>query len=363
MNTTNKFGILSFYMIMLLSVGLANHVIVLPLLLDAAKRDAWLSVPIAMVIMMIWSVLLFYKVTRSMAGIRIDVWLKQRIPSGLAYGMVWLLLGIQLFIAYTTLVETAEWTASTYLPDTPVIVVSVVMVALCGFAAWNGIQAIAYTACILLPIVFVLGDFVMSVNMPQKDYLFLLPIMEHGYWPVIRGTAYSVSSFAEIYSLLLIQQHLSKPIRRWQLLLLSFFLAILTFGPTTGTIAEFGPVEADKLRFPAFSQWRLVVIGKYLEHVDFFAVFQWMSGALIRISIPLYLLSEFAPFRASRYKTATLTVICAGLSVSAYFTFRHMFAFKRLLDQYFAYIWILVIAIVFLLWAFTFIKQKKGAGV
>jgi len=32
------------YMIIMLSVGLMNHVIIIPLLLEASKRDAWLVV-------------------------------------------------------------------------------------------------------------------------------------------------------------------------------------------------------------------------------------------------------------------------------------------------------------------------------
>ncbi|MFD1953669.1 endospore germination permease [Paenibacillus thailandensis] len=302
MNATNKFGITSVVMIILLSVGLSNHVLILPLLLDACRRDAWLSVIAAGLLASLFLLLPFFKVVRDLRGVRLDVWLKRRLSSFWASLIVWFFVLVQFVIAIITLAETAEWTASTYLPETPVIVVSVCLIVLCGFAAWSGLQSIAYVSCILLPIVVLLGDFVMSANLPQKDYRFLLPMLENGYWPVWNGMLYVFSSFAEMFLLLLIQQHFSTPVRRWHLVLVILVLTWLTIGPTIGAITQFGPEEAEKLRYPAFSQWRLVHIGKYLEHVDFFAIFQWLSGALIRISIPLYLIAEYGAFRTRRKK-------------------------------------------------------------
>ncbi|MFR9721672.1 hypothetical protein ACL00X_20305, partial [Aeromonas diversa] len=64
---------------------------------------------------------------------------------------------------------------------------------------------------------------------------------------------------------------------------------ILTLGPTIGAIAEFGPFVAAKQRYPAFEEWRLVSIGRYIEHLDFLSVYQWFVGAFIRLSLLCFL--------------------------------------------------------------------------
>ena len=43
----------------------------------------------------------------------------------------------------------------------------------------------------------------------------------------------------------------------------------LTLGPLIGAITEFGPNEATKQRYPAYEEWGLVTIGRYIEHLDF----------------------------------------------------------------------------------------------
>jgi hypothetical protein len=74
--------------------------------------------------------------------------------------------------------------------------------------------------------------------------------------------------------------------------LLGLFLIILVIGPTVGAIAEFGPAEAARLRYPAYEEWRLVVIGRYIRHLDFFSIYQWLSGAFVRISMTMYIIAE-----------------------------------------------------------------------
>src|SRR5690606_22187538 len=140
---------------------------------------------------------------------------------------------------------------------------------------------------ILLPFVIVFGDFVMTANLPAKNYSLILPIAEHGWQPVFLGGLYVGGGLVELIVILLLQQELKKKVALWKLWLLSLFLVLLVFGPVLGAIAEFGPAEAARLRYPAFEEWRLVTIGNYIRHVDFFSIFQWLSGAFVRIAVSL----------------------------------------------------------------------------
>ncbi|XRD23741.1 hypothetical protein AABM34_14730 [Lysinibacillus fusiformis] len=50
--------------------------------------------------------------------------------------------------------------------------------------------------------------------------------------------------------------------------------------------------EASKQRYPAYEEWGLVTIGRYIEHLDFFSIYQWLTGTFIRVSFLLYIVAD-----------------------------------------------------------------------
>lgn len=284
-------GVFPIFCIMMLGIGLMNHVMVLPPLLQEAKRDAWISVLASLPLYLVWIIILYFimKRTRQQA---IMLWLRERYGV-FASRLIQIFFLVYLFaMAAITLKDTIMWTHGTYLPRTPELVLSLSLMSLCFGATRAGIRAIAYVAGILLPFVILFGDFVMSANLPRKDYKLLTPVLENGVSPVLYGCMYVGGGLVELLIILLLQHQLSRKMRFWPLALLGVFLVGLILGPVTGAIAEFGPVVAASLRYPAFEEWRLVKIGRYIQHVDFLSIYQWLSGAFIRISVTVSLMAE-----------------------------------------------------------------------
>ncbi|WP_186446111.1 GerAB/ArcD/ProY family transporter [Paenibacillus cremeus] len=314
MNSRGTIGVLPMFSIMILAVGLMNHVIVIPPLIQDAKRDAWVSVLIILVPYMLWTSLLYYIMKKTNQELFLS-WIKlnfgkliYRIISGVF--VIYLL-----FISSLTLKETVMWTHISYLPRTPVLMLAISMIILCSLAVHLGLEAIAITAGVLLPLIIVLGHFVMTTNLKHKNYHLLTPILENGWSTVLEGCIYVGGGSVEIITFLLIQHELKKKIRLRFLIAVSLFLILLVFGPVTGAIAEFGPFEAAELRFPAFEEWRLVEIGKYIRHVDFLSIYQWISGAFIRISFSMYLVVEIltAYNKQTKSKYVWLALLGIGL--------------------------------------------------
>lgn len=50
--------------------------------------------------------------------------------------------------------------------------------------------------------------------------------------------------------------------------LIHFFIFIIN--GILSLLTTFGPAEAAKQRFPLFTQWRLVSISSFVEHLDFY---------------------------------------------------------------------------------------------
>jgi hypothetical protein len=127
-------------------------------------------------------------------------------------------------------------------------------------------------------------------------------------------------------------------------------------GPLIGAITEFGPFEAAKQMVSPYEQWRLVKIGNYVEHVDFFSIYQWLAGASIRISMSIFLLIDFLPPRQIKHKNkliwliALIFIISAMLPINEYsfylWMYRYYFPISLTIALSVSLVWFIVSLIV-----------------
>ncbi|TDG00804.1 GerAB/ArcD/ProY family transporter [Paenibacillus piri] len=310
-NTT--FSFLQISTILILSIGMMNHVIIIPVLLEVSGRDSWLSVLATSVIFVPVFLIIAYIIQKTTAGGGSSIlqWLKEKYGRWVA-GIITFVMSVSLFFsAVLTGKDFKTWTNASYLPQTPPSVIAIILVALACYMSYKGIRAIAYASAVLLPLVIIFGEFVMVANYPHKDYSMLFPMFEFGTKFLTNGIIFVGTGLIEVMYLIFLQQHIATPIRKWYVLMLGLFLAGLTLGPTMGSIAAFGPVEAQIQRYPAFEEWRLVKIGNYIEHVDFLSIYQWVCGAFVRISLAIFLIAETLP----KYKKLVLFIIAVVMLV------------------------------------------------
>jgi len=290
-----KIGTIQIFMIIMLFNGLLSHVIVNPILLDASRRDSWISLILTGVLYIPWSILIVY-IMRKSGRQHLQEWLAKKTNPFLSWVMLVPIALLIFIIGEMTITQTTVWTVSNYLPTTPQTVIIIVLIIVCHYAAKHGITAIAIGSGVLLPTVIVLGYFVSIANIREKEWLFLLPVFENGWMPIVNGMVYAGGALSEIFLVLLLQHRLKTTMKPWQIMLLALLLVYISLGPIIGAITEFGPTEAAKQMVSPYEQWRLVKLGNYLEHVDFLSVFQWLSGATIRISLAQFLIADlFAP--------------------------------------------------------------------
>ncbi|OXB87907.1 spore gernimation protein [Geobacillus uzenensis] len=309
-------SVLQVLCMVMLSVGLMNHVIVIPFMLEAAHRDAWIAALGALGGLLIWLPLLYF-ILKQLNGERLFDWLKNRFSSPVAYMVAGVSTIFLLLHSFVTLNDTITFTTTSYLTATPRWALIVLIVIACFYNAYRGIDSIANTAMIIWPFVIVFGFFVMLSTTPHKDYSLLKPMLEHGMAPVLRGMMYAGAGYAEVVVLLFLSHRLPRPFSWKALAAIAFLTAGLSIGPTIGAIVEFGPEQATRLRYPAFEQWRMVSLGTYIEHVDFLSVYQWLSGAFIRLSLATALIVELFPIRHSQTRRWVLIVLYLAITLAA----------------------------------------------
>ncbi|WP_246628190.1 endospore germination permease [Paenibacillus oenotherae] len=359
---SKKLGIWSIGMMLMLSVGLANHVFVLPALLVTARRDAWLCIFPALAVLIPWMIVIVHGIMKRTQPARIADWLHHRLPPIVAW-IVLIPVMLLLYVhGFQTFADTIAWTSRTYLPKTPIVVISLMLMALVAFAVWSGLRAVVYMSCLLLPPVVLLGDFVMSVNTPDKNYELLLPIMENGFRSLLNGSLYAGGGLIELSFIVFIQHNMKIRMARWQLVLLLFFLALLTLGPTVGALTEFGPEQAAKLRYPAFAQWRLVTVGDYIEHVDFFAIFQWLSGSFVRTSLALIIMMDLLPVRKAGKKLILLLLISLSYVFGTLWLLNHLVLHQSVAVNVFIASIIVITLVILTIWLLSFRRASSGEG-
>lgn len=346
------------FSILILSAGLVSHVMAIPVILGVSGRDSWLAVLVGAPLFLLW-ILLVFGIVRMIRGQRLPDWLHRQ------YGIVpsWIFrlsAVVVLFISGSyTLHDTSMWTVTTYMQQTPLPVIIVVAALISMMAAYGGIKSIAMTSSILLPLVVLLGYFIMSSNMKYKDYSRLFPVLENGWQPVGDGLVFVLAALSEAWILLLYQHELKTKLRWWHMLLLGLFLISMTLGPTIGAITEFGPAEAAKQRHTAFEQWKLLSLGALFQHVDFLSIYQWLCGAFARVSITLYLIVDLLDVRRPRKRVVALSIVTLAMIVLSIFPWRDDQTLVYLQHIHFPALLIYVIAITLLLGIAALISRRK----
>ncbi|NOU65014.1 GerAB/ArcD/ProY family transporter [Paenibacillus sp. LMG 31461] len=359
--TTGKIGMVSIIMVMMLFNGLTSHVIANPLVLDASGRDAWISVLMTSVLYIPWCALLVYIMKRT-GQQKLRTWLSNQTNPLIA----WLILTpicLELFmIGGMTVIHTEIWTVTNYLPTTPPFVLIIALLLVSYYSAKHGIQTIAINAGILLPVVVFLGYFVSIANTSEKDFALLKPFLEFGWKPALDGMVYSGGALVEIMIMLMLQHRLKTKIRYWQMILLGIILVYITLGPLIGAITEFGPKEAAKQMVSPYEQWRLVKIGAYFEHVDFLSVFQWLSGATVRISLSQFILADLFAFNKAKSRNRFILILTLSYLAFSWIVTKYMPFYLWMYKIYFPVFLItsLIITIVLAVIAWMAKTNKEG---
>ncbi|MBO9604515.1 MAG: endospore germination permease [Paenibacillaceae bacterium] len=325
------------FMLGMTSVGFLNHVVLIPVILEKSQRDAWVAAIAAGLLFLLWTSVIAFIMRRTAQQPLFD-WLAERFGQPVSWLFRIAFLLFLTMMGVVTLNDTTTWTKISYLPHTPYTLIAIMFCLSCLLAATYGIRTLALMNGLVLPLIVLFGFFVMSANFAHKDYSLLFPILEHGLAPIRDGFAVAGGGFAELLLILLFQHHIVRQVRWPFLLLIAVMLIGLTLGPLTGSLAEFGPAEASKHRYPAYEQWRLVRLGNYIEHVDFLSIYQWLAGAFIRLSLILVLSAECMPFAGSQQRQRKVWMLLLSflfiaatlypLSDTNYFAFLETYYFQ-----------------------------------
>ncbi|EZH65461.1 hypothetical protein DH09_17710 [Bacillaceae bacterium JMAK1] len=296
------------YILIIVATGFMVHVLLMPSLLNSAGRDAWLSVLVSLFTLLIIITLITLMV-RKLNGKDLATFLKDQYPAPVAWTILTCFMIIFFAESLISLKFSVDWAKSNYASDAPEIIIVIGFILICFYAAYRGSFVLGLIAVILFPIICSFGILVGVGNMKSKNYDLLFPMFEEGFAPMFEGVLYTNSGFLEMIYILFLLSYTKKKLTFKGMFLSGFVIFILILGPLSGSLAAFGIAESMKLNTPAYEQWRLLSLGRYITRLDFLSIFQWFSGLLVRVALFTILLNQLLPFKRKRISLVLIYIL------------------------------------------------------
>ncbi|WP_227935931.1 GerAB/ArcD/ProY family transporter [Alkalihalobacillus deserti] len=224
----------------------------------------------------------------------------------------------------------SEFVIGNFLLQTPGIVIISSMTLVCAFAVRGGLEVIARTAQLFIPIVILLYLLIVLFLTPEVDPTNMLPVFEEGVMPSILGAASPVAWFSEFILIAFMLPYLmdrEKGLKWGNLSVLSVLLLLVLTNLTA--LFLFGEITAD-LVYPFMNAGKYVEVAEFFAHLESVIMAIWVLGAFIKISVFYYVLALGTAqwLQLSEYKSLVLPlgfliVLFAEWSVTNLIEFKH----------------------------------------
>lgn len=325
-----------------------------------AYRDSWISVILAC-LAALPLILLYHALARNFPGKNIIEYaplITGKIPGLIINLLIWL---FYIFTTAIILAELGDFVTWTFLPETPVTATILLTVAVASFTIKKGIEAIARLNEFLFWIGLSLLLFVAFATINRVNLEYMLPILENGFMPPIRGTLPLLSLTAEISVILVLFPFFSNYKNTLgvslKVLLILFFLYQLG-----GLIVFiFSPNEVAMMKIATFELVQIISFGIFLQRFDTFIIAVWLSGVYVKICIFFYVSSLITAqiFNHSDYRYIVMP-IASLLAILPLFMFRNATALVSFLAHIFPFFALIFQAIVPLILYIIFLIRKKA---
>ena len=272
------------FFLIVLTLPIMGHVVLLPLAIDLAGRDSWISAFFSFPIGVVFLFALYR--------------LRLQYPKGSAHkafkqlqGNVVTIISLFLFLVFfvfltaLSIASLIEMISVAFLPETPIWALVVSFLLLSMYGASKSIKGIALTAGILFFTVMFTGHSITFINFPERDLLDLLPLLENGWKPVFFGTILLSNVWIELLFLLVIPIKDIKEKRLFSVLSLGLIANVLMMLSTmSGAIMTFGLGQAESFIYPALEIVRIIDID-FIDRLDVYALILMTFGCYIRGSL------------------------------------------------------------------------------
>ena len=181
----------------------------------------------------------------------------------------------------------AEFIIGNFLPQTPISIVIITMIAVCAYAVKAGVESIGRTAQLFF-FFFMFPLILMPFLLRDMKPDFLFPMLEHGLLPSLKGALIPQGYFSEAFLMSFFLPFVTdrgKGMRSGMLTILGIALMLTCIN--LFILLVFGTQAADYL-YPVMVAFRYISIADFFENLDSVVMTVWILGMFVKISIFYY---------------------------------------------------------------------------
>lgn len=216
--------------------------------------------------------------------------------------------------------EFTENVVSTVLPSTPILLVAGVFMLAVAYIAYAGLEGIARTAYVFLPILVIGIVGLCLATMNWWEPAFLLPFWGNGVSQIFVGSFQYSSIFTNVLLLTIIYPHAHdatkmKTIGLYSILVSTALLVVLMLSYNM----VFSPQETSHSSFALYQLARLIYMGPFFQRVESVFIFLWVTAATVRMAVTLwgaaYLVSKAFGWPTYRPGVPALAMLTLGVGM------------------------------------------------
>lgn len=202
---------------------------------------------------------------------------------------------VSFFIAFFYLQNTGEITrlygefiANSFLTKTPLIIIIGSMVILCAVTVNAGLEVMGRIAQLFFPIFFIPLIIMIILLVPYFQISNILPILENGFVPVLKGAIPPSGWFTEFFMVSFLFPFLADQQRRLKYSMFTVLSVMITM-VVVNLVVLFVLGNTTSLKV-----YPLMKVAKYIGYADFFENLDsvvmaiWIIGAFVKITVFFY---------------------------------------------------------------------------
>lgn len=316
--STVRISLLQAVLLVITTVTSTGHLLFVRIVAHYAGRDGWLSLLVALGLWGAGLLLTLRLLARHPGRSLVEISRARLGPiAGWIAGLV--LVGYFALVNAVVLRSFADFMRLT-MPQTPLIVMILVMLALAAGTSRLGVEALARANEVVLPLLIVTGMLVSIMVSKDKQARYLLPILEQGWEPVFAGALALTGLFAEAVVLGMLASAVQLPERSTgRAMWVVVVLGVMFLGPITGPTAVFGIANVRAMFYPTWEEVKIVQVAEFTAHLDVMGILLWTLGTFVKTSVLLWCtatgVASLGGVRAARPLVLPVAAITAALAM------------------------------------------------
>lgn len=182
-----------------------------------------------------------------------------------------------------------EFIASNALPNTPLFVIMGTMTLVCALNVRLGIEVVGRTSQVFVTLLVVLLGLIFVLLIGELEPVQLLPFMEYGVIPTLKGALAPAAWFSEYIVLAFLIPYVNDKKHMSRAMIGSLCVTTAAMVITNLFCLFLMGDMTDSFSFPVMIAARYITIADFLQHIESIIIAIWIFGIFVKISVFLYI--------------------------------------------------------------------------